>query len=216
MSIDLVKVLIVDDHRLVRSGIGMLLEQDPDFEVVGESGDGKTAVALYESLNPDIVLLDISMPEMSGFEVAAEIRKKHEDAKIVMLTMHESEEYFFRALSSGASGYVVKGADKNELLFALKSVHSGGVYLDPALTRSMVSDYLRNKTTAAYDGLTTREAEVLRLIADGLTNRQIADQLVISITTVQTHRAHIMDKLDLHNQGELMKYAIRKGMLPSV
>ncbi len=216
MTDNRVKVLIVDDHKLIRSGIRLLLEQEPDFTVVGDTGDGHAAIAMLDSTEPDILLLDISMPSMNGLEVASEVKKKYPNCKMVMLTMHESEEYFFRSLTAGASGYVVKGADPQELLTALRSVHAGGIYLDPSLTKSLVTDYLLNKSTGSYDGLTAREAEVLRLIADGLSNKEIAEELVISVTTVQTHRAHIMEKLDLHNQTELVKYAIRKGILSNI
>lgn len=213
MNVSKIRILIADDHAVIRQGIRVLLEKEPDIEVVAEAGDGQDALEKYKDIQPDILLLDISMPKMSGMEVTKAVRQEFPDGKIVFLTMHEGDEYFFQALSVGASGYVVKGADSEELLSALRSVSRGGVYLQPSLAKNLVSDYMRSKSTAAYDGLTPREGEVLRLIADGLTNKQIAEELFIGVTTVQTHRANLMEKLNLHSQAELIKYAIRKGIL---
>jgi two-component system response regulator NreC len=208
-----IRILVADDHSVVREGIRALLEREPDMTVVGESGDGLEALAKFRELTPDIMLLDISMPKMTGLEVAKVVKQENSDGRVVLLTMHEGEEYFFRALAVGAAGYVVKGASAEELLHAIRSVNQGGVYLQPSLQRKLVSDYLRHKTGSVYDGLTPRESEVLHLIADGLANKQIVAKLSISITTVQTHRAHVMEKLNLHSQAELMKYALRKGIL---
>ena len=210
-----IRILVADDHSVVRKGIRILLEMEPDMDVVGEAGDGLEALDKFKELEPDILLLDITMPGMTGLEVAKVVNKESPRSRVVLLTMHEGDEYFFQALAVGAAGYIVKGASADEVMNAIRSVSQGGVYLQPSLAKKLVSDYLKNKSTAAYDGLTPREGEVLRLIADGLTNRQIASDLSISVTTVQTHRAHVMEKLNLHSQAELIKYAMRKGILRS-
>ncbi len=207
------RVLVADDHLVVRKGIRAILEMEHDLRVVGEARDGPEALALCRELEPDIVLLDISMPGMSGIEVARRVQQEQPQTRVILLTMHEEDEYFFEAVAVGVAGYVVKGASADELLFAVRSVQQGGIYLYPSLAKKLVADYLRGKTTAAYEGLTPREREVLALIAEGLPNKQIAERLFVSITTVQTHRAHVMEKLNLHSQAELVKYAIRKGIL---
>ncbi len=193
-----VRVLIVDDHPVVRKGIRAVLEMQPDIMVLGEASNGVEALDKCRELRPDIILLDISMPEMNGLEVAGRVKDVSPNTKVILLTMHEEEEYFFQALAVGASGYMVKGDRAEELVSAIASVHSGGVYLEPALARELVNDDLRAKSVTAFEGLT---------------NRQIAEALYISVTTVQTHRAHLMEKLDLHSQTDLIKYAIRKGIL---
>ena len=207
------RVLVADDHLVVRKGVRAILEIERDIVVVGEARDGIEALALCRELEPDIVLLDIAMPGMSGIEVARQVQREQPQTRIILLTMHEEDEYFFEAVAVGVAGYVVKGASADELLFAIRSVQQGGIYLYPSLAKKLVTDYLRGKTTAAYEGLTPREREVLGLIVEGLPNKQIAERLYVSITTVQTHRAHVMEKLNLHSQAELVKYAIRKGIL---
>lgn len=208
-----IRVLLADDHPVVRSGVRALLQTEPDIAIVGEAGDGLQALAKIRELRPDIALLDISMPGMTGMEVAGVARKELPATKIILLTMHEGDEYFFQSLSVGASGYIIKGASGEEVLSAIRSVSQGGVYLDPSLAQKLVAEHLRAKAYAAYDGLTQREAEILKLIADGLTNKEIAAKLFISVTTVQTHRSHVLEKLNLHTQTDLVKYAIRKGIL---
>ncbi len=208
-------ILIVDDHAIVRQGIRALLEREPDIEIVGEATDGNDALEKIKALRPHIALLDISMPGMTGLDVAPIVQKEYPDTRVVLLTMHEEAEYFFQAIASGAAGYVIKGASGDELLAAIRAVVDGGVYLQPSLAKELVGDYLRHKQTASFDGLTPREAEILVLIADGLPTKDIAERLYISATTVQTHRAHIMEKLGLHSQADLIKYAIRKGILKS-
>lgn len=207
------RIVIADDHLVVRKGVRVILEMERDLRVVGEARDGPEALALCRELEPDIVLLDISMPGINGIEVARRVQQEQPQTRVILLTMHEEDEYFFEAVAVGVAGYVVKGASADELLFAVRSVQQGGIYLYPSLAKKLVADYLRGKTTAAYEGLTPREREVLALIAEGLPNKQIAERLFVSITTVQTHRAHVMEKLNLHSQAELVKYAIRKGIL---
>ncbi len=206
-------VLLADDHPIVRKGIRALVEMEADLKVVGEAGDGPEALAKCRELKPDVLLLDISMPGMTGLEVARLVHSEMPDTKVVLLTMHEGDEYFFQALAVGAAGYIVKGATSEEILSAIQSVRQGGLYLHPSVAKRLVGDYLQTKATATYDGLTQRESEVLKLIADGLTSKQIGEKLFISVTTVQTHRAHAMEKLNLHTSAELVKYAIRKGIL---
>ncbi|MBI4201281.1 MAG: response regulator transcription factor [Chloroflexi bacterium] len=208
-----ITILIVDDHNVVRQGLRALLEAEPDLAIVGEASQGQEALAKCHELQPDLLLTDISMPGLNGLEVAKAVHEESPNIKVILLTMHDEHEYFFQGLAAGASGYVVKGASADELLTAIRAVHGGGTYLQPSLATELVNDYLRTKKAAAYDGLTPREAEILRLIAEGLANKQIAERLVISVTTVQTHRSHLMEKLNLHSQADLFKYAVRKGLL---
>ena len=213
MSKDKTRVLVADDHPIVRKGICALLNANSKLDVIDEAEDGAMALEKCRKLLPDILLLDITMPHMTGLEVLRLVHEECPQTKVIMLTMHEDEDYFFQAIASGASGYVVKGASGEEIILAIQSVLKEGVYLHPSVAKNLVSDYLRNKKQSVFDGLTPREVEVLKLVADGFTNRQIAEELSISATTVQTHRAHVIEKLDLHNQAELIKYAIRKGIL---
>ena len=212
-----IRVLLADDHAIVREGVRMLLESQPDMEVVGEATDGREAVAKAGLLRPDIVLMDISMPNMSGLEACRVIKQESPQVQVLALTIHESYEYFFRILNCGASGYVVKGATSQELLAAIRAVHQGGVYLYPSVAKSLVADYLRRVGTGeerhSYDGLTAREREVLKLVAEGRSNKEIADLLSLSVKTVMTHRANVMEKLGIHNRTELVKYAIRQGLI---
>lgn len=215
-----IRVLVADDHTIVRQGIRALLEADPDLTVVGEAGDGKTAVRLALELQPDVVVMDLAMPEMDGLEATRLIKQNMPQIAILALTMHESDEYFFRVLHNGASGYVLKHAAASDLLAAVHVVAEGGVFLHPLVAKKLVSDYLtRVQTTGeveaqhAYAGLTAREREILVLIGEGLTNREIADRLVLSLSTVQTHYAHIVEKLNLQNRAALIKYAIRHGLI---
>jgi len=212
-----IRVLLADDHAIIRAGVRMLLETQPDMEVAGEAEGGVDAVRLTAELQPDVVVMDLSMPDMDGFEATRRIKQKSPGIAVLALTMHDSEEYFFEVLKAGASGYVPKKAAPTDLVAAIRAVHSGGVFLFPTVARSLVSDYLKRVESggerASYDGLTDREREVLKLIAEGHTNQEIADRLVISSKTVERHRANIMDKLNLHSRTDLVKYAIRKGLI---
>lgn len=208
------KVLLVDDHAMVREGIRALLDAKPDLEVVGEASNGQQAVEFVQKLQPDVVLMDVSMPEMNGIEATRRIVGLNSDIRIIGLTVHESQEYFFQMLAAGACGYILKGATADELVEAIRSSMEGGVSLTPVMTAQLVKQFLRYRDPLLPDddhGLTTREMEVLRLIATGLTNQEVADQLQLSIHTVQSHRAHIMRKLGLEHRHQLMKYAIRHG-----
>ncbi len=214
---DKIRVLIVDDHVIVREGLRSLLEAQPDIKVAGEATDGEEAVSKTREIQPDIVLMDITMPGMSGLEATRQIRRQSPDAKILALTMHEGDEYFFKILEAGASGYFIKGGSSSELISALRAVHQGDVFIYPTMAKKLLNDYLRRvragQDKESYDGLTNREREILKLIAEEHTNQDIADLLVLSIATVQTHRAHIMAKLGLRSPAELIKYAVRHGFI---
>lgn len=212
-----IRILLVDDHAIVRAGVRMLLETVPELQIVGEAEDGREAVRLTDELKPDVVVMDIVMPDMDGFEATRQIKKKHPECSILVLSMYDNEQYFFEILSAGASGYVPKKAAPMALAEAVRAVQSGGVYLYPTVARSLVEDYMRRVREGGeqetYDGLTEREREVLTLIAEGYTTQEIALALNISTKTVERHRANIMEKLNLHNRIELTKYAIRKGLI---
>jgi DNA-binding NarL/FixJ family response regulator len=210
-----IRVLVADDHAIVREGVHQLLSQQPDIEVVGEAADGAQVLDLARKLRPDLVLMDIGMPGMNGLEATRALKAEQPQTNVLVLTMQEGEDYFFHLLQAGASGYVLKGAGSAELLSAIRAVQQGGVYLNPTMTKKVLGDLLKRpeQVNAASDRLTPREHEVLKLIAEGKTNREIADELVLSLNTVQTHRLHIMEKLNLHNRAELVKYAIRRGLI---
>jgi DNA-binding NarL/FixJ family response regulator len=212
-----IRVLVVDDHTLFRQGIVGLLESQADITVVGQAGSAKDALASAAELSPDVVLMDISMPGTSGLTATAEIKARNPKANVLVLTIHDREDYLYQALRAGASGYVLKGADIRDLLDAVRSANRGEVYLYPTATKALVADYLRRARSgedrAGYDGLTDREREILHLIAQGRTTPEIAAELVLSPHTVQTHRDHIMSKLDLHSKAALIKYALEKGLI---
>ena len=217
MSEKLVRVLIVDDHDIVRAGIRMLLDAQPDMAVVGEASDGKEAIEMAGSMKPDVVLMDISMPGTTGIEATRAIKKANSRIEIVGLTMHAEDRYSFQLLQAGASGYVVKGAAPRELLEAVRAASRGEAYIHPSLQRKLIGDYVSrtegSDQASMLADLTGRELEVLRLIVDGLTSREIAESLVISPNTVERHRQNIMSKLGLHNRAELVRYAISKGLV---
>ncbi len=209
------RVLIADDHAIVREGIRMILAQE-DFIVVGEARDGEEAVELVRTSRPDVVVMDISMPKVNGIEATRQIHQIAPEVQVLILTMHEEESYVFKLLQLGAAGYVVKRSAASDLVDAVRAAARRETFLFPALARSLVRDKvesLRADNITTDDGLTDREREVLVLIAQGQTNAQIASRLSISIKTVQTHRAHIMEKLDLHDRSHLVRYAVRKGFI---
>ena len=212
-----IRVLVVDDHTLMRQGTRGLLESQPDIEVVGEADSGRAALALVSETTPDVVLMDIAMPGMSGLDATREIGGRFPKVSVIIVTMHEREDYLFEALRAGASGYVLKGADIEELLAAVRAADRGEVYLQPSASKALVADYLARAAKGGdrerYDGLTDREREILRLIAQGMTTPQIAEELVLSPHTVQSHRDRIMSKLDLHSKAALVRYAVERGLV---
>jgi two-component system, NarL family, response regulator NreC len=209
------RLLLVDDHAVVRSGLRMLLESQAGLEIVGEAGTGHEALRLVKDLQPNIVLMDIGLPDMSGIEVTRQIKQQWPAVAVVALTIHEDEEYFFKMLQVGVSGYVPKRAAPEELLTALQTAIDGDVYLYPSLAKLLVKDYLSGEREAVskVDGLTEREQEVLTQLAAGASNDEIATALTISSKTVNRHRENIMRKLNLHSRSDLVKYAIRKGII---
>ncbi len=212
-----IRVLIADDHAIVRDGVRMILEAQKDIVVVGEACNGREAVEKARALLPDVVLMDIAMPEMTGLQATEVVKRELPAVQVVVLTMHEDYQYFFEVLRAGASGYILKGAATAELLTAIRAAHDGGVYLHPTVAKNLVADYVKRmepgEEKARYDGLSERERQVLTLVAEGRTSQQVADELFLSINTVQTHRAHIMEKLNLQNRAELIRYALRKGLI---
>lgn len=214
---DKVRVLIADDHTIVREGVRALLALYPDIEVVGEAADGKEAIDRTVEMCPDVVLMDIAMPGLGGLEATLEIRKLRPDARILVLTQHENKEYVQRFLKAGASGYVLKKAAGTELVSAIRMVRQGGVYLQGPVASSVVMESLTpgqpEDGAASYDSLSDREKQVLKLLAEGQSNKEIADLLCLSIKTVMAHRANIMEKLGIHSRVELVKYAIRRGLI---
>ncbi len=212
-----INVLIIDDHAVVRAGIRMLLESDPDLYIVGEGENGQEALRLMEELHPDVILMDVTMPVMDGVEATRQIKSRGASPAILALTIHEGPDYFFQMLQAGASGYVPKRAAPEELLHAIHVIAEGNVFLEPTVAKDLVADYLTRVRDGSerdsYDGLTEREREVLTLIAEDETNQKIANQLNISVKTVERHRENIMGKLNLHTRTELVKYAIRKGLI---
>jgi two-component system response regulator NreC len=212
-----IRVLLVDDHAVVRVGLRMLLESEEEFEICGEASSGKEAIALVNQLKPDVILMDIGLPDMSGIEATRSIKVSNPETAIVALTIHEDEEYFFKMLEAGANGYVPKKAAPDELLTAIRAAYAGEVYLYPSLAKLLVKDYLgqqsASKEARPESDLTAREQEVLTLLAEGANNNEIAELLSISPKTVARHRENIMTKLNLHSRTELVKYAIRKGII---
>lgn len=211
------KVLIVDDHALVRAGIRLLLDSQAAIEVIGEATNGEEALAKVQDLAPDIVLMDVTLPGISGIEATRKIIHDFPDVKVLMLTMHSDEEYFFQAVSVGASGYVLKETTPEDLLSAIRIVARGGIAFHPGLGQKLIADYLRRVQTGEepelYTRLTDREKEILRLTAEGKPAREIGDMLVLSPKTVERHRANLMRKLNLHNRSQVVQYAIRKGLI---
>jgi two-component system, NarL family, response regulator NreC len=214
-----VRIVVADDHTLIRSGIVGLLNAQPDMEVVGEAGSGIETLEQTARHRPEVVLLDVTMPDGNGLETAKQIKQRFPEVQVLMLTVHDRQDYLFQALRAGAAGYILKGADVQDLLAGIRAVCRGEVYLQPSLTKRLVTDVLRRAASGEdpghLDSLSEREREVLRLIAHGRTSNEIAQTLVLSPHTVQTHRDHIMEKLNLHRKADLIRYAIRTGLVDS-
>jgi DNA-binding NarL/FixJ family response regulator len=211
------RIVIAEDHTILREGLRALISSNPDFEVVGEAEDGREAIRCVENLRPDLILIDLSMPRMNGMDAIKEIKKGCPGTKILVLTVHKTEEYVLATLRAGADGYVLKDATHAELLMAIESVLKGKPYLSPGVSERVIEGYLEGRKTlrseSPWDTLTQREREVLKLIAEGYKNREIADYLYISVKTVEKHRANIMKKLDLHSISALTAYAMEKGLV---
>lgn len=213
-----VRILIADDHVIVRSGLSLLLSRCPDFDIVGEASDGREAVQKALQLRPDVVIMDLSMPPgKDGISATVEMKRELPDTHVLILTMHDDEEYLFRVLKAGASGFIVKNALDSELITAVRAVYNGQVYLYPTAAKQLVEDFLQHgdeeKVPDVYRVLSEREREILTLIAKGYSNKEIAELLVISVKTVESHKAHIMEKLGLSTRPQLVHYAIKKGLL---
>ena len=207
------RVLIVDDHAVVRSGLRLVLEAEDDLEPVGEAGSAREAIFEARTTKPDVILLDVVMPEQSGLEAIPTLLRESPDVKICVLSMQDDPHYAREAFAAGASGYVLKEAADNEVVQAVREVAAGGRYLDPELGARLVAAESEERKRAAEDPLSERESEVLRLLALGHTNQEIAKQLFISVRTAETHRAHIMQKLGLSSRAELVRYALERGLL---
>ncbi len=208
-----IRVLIVDDHAILRDGIRALLALHDDIEVVGEATDGRDAIDKVLQYSPDVVLMDIAMPFMDGLEATRRIHKENPEVRVLILTQHDNKEYVLSCIKAGAAGCIPKKAVASELVSAMRVVQQGDSYLYPSVASVLLKDYLQRAQEEPYDGLTNREREVLKLVAEGRTTREIADLLCVSVKTVLGHRAKIMEKLDIHNRTELVKYAIRKGLI---
>ncbi|MFC0332046.1 response regulator [Paenibacillus sepulcri] len=214
----MIKIIIVDDHVMVRSGLRMLLSGKDDIEVIGEASEGDEGICKAVELRPDVVLMDLSMPSgKDGLTSAAELKSRLPDTAILILTMHDDDEYLFRAIHAGASGYVLKSAPHEELLGAIRAVSKGDAYLYPTATKRLMKEYMdrmkRGESMDQFDTLTEREREVLALTAKGYANKDIAEQLFISVKTVETHKSNVMEKLGFKSRPELVKYALKKGLL---
>ena len=211
------RIVIAEDHRILRDGLRALISSNPDLDILGEAEDGRDAIRCVEKLVPDLILLDLSMPRMNGMEAINEIKKQSPETKILVLTVHRTEEYILATLRAGANGYVLKDATHAELLMAIKSVLMGKRYLSPGVSEKVIEGYLEGrktlKSSTPWDTLTQREREVLKLIAEGYKNKEIADYLYISVKTVEKHRANLMKKLDLHNTSSLTAFAMEKGLV---
>jgi DNA-binding NarL/FixJ family response regulator len=213
----MIRVLIADDHGIVRKGLRFLLSQDPDIEVVGEAEDGREAVRLAGETGPHVVILDIAMPQLNGLDAAAQISKQHPRTGVILLSMHSDEEFVVRALTAGAKGYLLKDSAEPDIVRAVHAVATGKTFFSPAIAHTLLEDYMRRLQQEGlqdrYDLLTDREREVLQLLAEGRSNKEVAGILNLSVHTVDTHRSNFMQKLGLHNTAEIVIYAMRKKII---
>jgi len=212
-----IRILLADDHSVMRTGLRLVLERQPDFRVVGEASDGREAVALVQQHKPDVVVMDIGMPNLNGIEAARQVTAALPEVSVVILSMHSDEAYVLRALKAGARAYLLKESAESDLIAAIRAVHNGKAFFSPAVSRMLVEDYIRQlqdrEIEDSYELLTTREREVLQLIAEGKSNKEIANMLNLSLYTVESHRGNLMEKLNLHTVPELILYAVRKGVI---
>ncbi|MCX5918627.1 MAG: response regulator transcription factor [Deltaproteobacteria bacterium] len=211
------RIVIAEDHTILREGLRALLSSDPDLEIVGEAEDGQEAIRCVEKLKPGLVLMDLSMPRMNGMDAIREIKKRSPDTRILVLTVHKTDEYIVATLQAGANGYVLKDSTHTELKIAIKNVFDGKFYISPGISAKVIEGFLENKSpqkaATPWDSLTARERGILKLIAEGYKNKDIADFLCISVKTVEKHRANLMQKLDLHSVSALTTLAIEKGLI---
>ena len=212
-----IRVLLADDHGVVRKGLRFLLERQPDVEIVGEAGDGREAVRLAEATDPDIAIMDIAMPLLNGIEATAQMVKRSPGMGVIILSMHSDEDYLLSALNAGAKGYLLKDSAEVDLIRAIQAVRRGTTFFSPEISKTMLEDYMRflqqRNLQDSYDLLTDREKEVLQLLAEGKSNKEVATILDVSVYTVDTHRTHLMQKLNLHNTAEIVLYAVRKKII---
>ena len=212
-----VRIVLADDHTVMRNGLKLLLERQPHLQVVGEAADGRQAVALSESANPDVVIMDIGMPNLNGIEATRQIVNRNPRTAIAILSMHSDESYVIRALKAGARAYLLKDSAEADLLAAVRALTEGKSFFSPAISKILVEDYMRQLESRGaedtYELLTNREREILQLLAEGRTNKEVANMLNLSLYTVETHRTHILQKLNLHSVPELILYAVRKGII---
>ena len=212
-----IRLILADDHAVIRSGLRLVLERQPEFKVVGEAADGSEAITLAEQLLPDVAVLDVAMPNLNGIEAARQITAKSAKTAVVILSMHSDEGYVLRALNVGARGYLLKDSPESDLIAAVFAVHAGKAFFSPAISRVLVDDYVRQMRQRgledSYELLTAREREVLQLLAEGKSNKDVAARLILSLYTVETHRSNLMEKLNLHGLPELILYAVRKGII---
>jgi DNA-binding NarL/FixJ family response regulator len=212
-----VRIVLADDHTVMRNGLRLLLERQPNLQVVGEAADGRQAVALIEKANPDVVIMDIAMPNLNGIEATRQIINQNPRTAVAILSMHSDESYVIRALKAGARAYLLKDSAEADLLAAVRALTEGKSFFSPAISKILVEDYMRQLQSRGaedtYELLTTREREILQLLAEGRTNKEVANMLNLSLYTVETHRTHILQKLNLHSVPELILYAVRKGII---
>jgi two-component system, NarL family, response regulator NreC len=208
-----IRILLADDHTVMRSGLRALLERQTDFEVVGEAADGREAVDMAEKLSPDVVVVDVAMPRLNGLDAAQQITSKWPRTAVVVLSMHSDEGYVSRALKAGARGYLLKDSAESDLITAIRAVHDGKAFFSPVISKMLADDFLRHGVEDTYELLTMREREVLHLLAEGKSNKEVAGVLNLSPYTVETHRANILEKLHLRGTPELILYAVRKGVI---
>lgn len=212
-----IRILLADDHHVVRKGLALLLESQPDFQVVAEASDGRQAVALADEHKPDIAVLDVAMPLLNGIEAARQIAARQPQTGIVFLSMHSDEGYVLKALKSGGKGYLLKDSAEYDLINAIRAVHDGKAFFSPAINKMLADDYMRqlrdSEVEDSYELLTTRERETLQLFAEARTPKEVASMLNLSLYTVETHRSNIFQKLNLHSTAELILYAVRKGVI---